>query len=98
MMRRCVSPFSGEHKGSGQHPKYADRVDYQHIPETHLQSTTVGKCIQTCVYQAELLHPDFQDPLNVVILVKTNLSILALARVILFSGDLALSADQMITC
>jgi putative transposase len=90
-------PFSGEYKGSGPHPKYGDRVDYQHMPETYLQSTTVEKGIQTCVYQAKLLHPDFPNPLNVVILVKTNLSTLAWAHVIFFSGDLALSADQMIT-
>ena len=90
-------PFRGEYKGSGPHPKYGDRVDYQHIPDTCLQSTTVEKGIQTCVYQAELLHPDFPDLLNVVILVKTNLSTHACAHVILFSGDLALSAEQMIT-
>jgi hypothetical protein len=89
-------PFSGEYKGSGPHPKYGDRVDYQHIPETYLKSTTVEKGIQTCVYQAQLLHPDFPVPLNVVILVKTNLSTHAWAHVILFSGDFALSADQMI--
>jgi putative transposase len=89
-------PFSGEYKGSGPHPKYGDRVDYQRIPDTYLKSTTVEKGIQTCVYQAQLLHPDFPGPLNVVILVKTNLSTQAWAHVILFSSDLALSADQMI--
>ena len=90
-------PFSGEYKGSGPHPKYGERVDYQHIPDTCLQSTTVEKGIQTCVYQAQLLHPDFPDPLNVVILVKTNLTTQAWAHVLLFSGDLALSAEHMIT-
>jgi putative transposase len=89
-------PFSGEYKGSGPHPKYGERVDYQHIPDTYLKSTMVEKGIQTCVYQAQLLHPDFPGPLNVVILVKTNLTTHAWAHVILFSGDLTLSADQMI--
>jgi putative transposase len=90
-------PFAGEYKGSGPHPKYGERVDYQHIPDTYLKSSTVEKGIQTCVYQAQLLHPDFPAPLNVVILVKTNLTTLAWAHVLLFSGDLTLSAEQMIT-
>lgn len=90
-------PFSGEYKGSGPHPKYGERVDYQHIPESYLKSTTVDKGIQTCTYQAQLLHPDFPDPLNVVILVKTNLTTHAWGHVILFSSDLALSADHMVT-
>jgi len=90
-------PFSGEYKGSGPHPKYGERVDYQHIPESYLQSTAVEKGIQTCTYQAQLLHPDFPSPLNVVILVKTNLTTYAWAHVILFSSDLSLSADQMVT-
>jgi len=90
-------PFHGEYKGSGPHPKYGERVDYQHIPATYLKSTTVEKGIQTCVYQARLLHSDFPDPLNVVILLKTNLTTLGWAHVILFSSDLSLSSDQMIT-
>lgn len=90
-------PFSGEYKGSGPHPKYGERVDYQHIPDPYLKSTTLEKGIQTCVYQAQLLHPDFPGALNVVVLVKTNLTTLAWAHVILFSSDLALSAEQMIT-
>lgn len=90
-------PFSGEYKGSGPHPKYGERVDYQHIPDTYLKSTTVEKGIQTCIYQAQLLHPDFPNSLNVVILVKTNLATGAWAHVILFSSDRSLSADQMIT-
>ncbi|MGE5417919.1 MAG: transposase [Acidobacteriota bacterium] len=90
-------PFNGEYKGSGPHPKYGERVDYQHMPDTYLKSTTVEKGIQTCIYQSQLLHPDFPDPLNVVILVKTSLTTGAWAHVILFSSDRSLSADQMIT-
>jgi putative transposase len=89
--------FAGEYKGKGPHPKYGDRVDYQNIPEKYLKSTTVAEGIQTCIYQAQLLHPDFPDPLNVVIIVKTNLTTNAWAHVILFSSDLSLSYDNMIT-
>jgi len=89
--------FEGEYKGRGPHPKYGDRVDYQHVPEKYLKSTTVAEGIQTCIYQAQLLHSDFPNPLNVVMIVKTNLTTNAWAHVILFSSDLSLSADQMIT-
>lgn len=90
-------PFAGEYKGRGPHPKYGDRVDYQHIPEKYLKSTSVAESIQTCIYQAQLLHTDFPDPLNVVIIVKTNLTTNSWAHVILFSSDLSLSCDNMIT-
>jgi putative transposase len=90
-------PFAGEYRGRGPHPKYGNRVDYQHIPDKYLKSTTISKGIQACVYQAQLLHPDFPDPLNVVIIVKTNLTTNAWAHVILFSSDLSLSHDKMIT-
>ena len=88
--------FSGAYKGRGPHPKYGDRVDYQRIPEKYLKSTSVAEGIQTCIYQAQLLHPDFPDPLNVVIIVKTNLATNAWAHVILFSSDLSLSYDKLI--
>jgi len=45
-------------------------VDYTNIPEQYLKSTTVKDGIQTCTYQAQLLHEDFPVPLNVVIIVK----------------------------
>lgn len=88
--------FVGEYKGRGPHPKYGDRVDYRHIPERFQKSTTVAEGIQNCIYQAQLLHPDFPDPLNVVIIVKTNLTTNAWAHVILFSSDLSLSHDKLI--
>jgi hypothetical protein len=39
----------------------------------------------------QLLHKEFAQPLNVVIIVKTNLRTQARAHVILFSSDLALA-------
>ena len=88
--------YSGPYKGSGPHPKYGERVDYQNIPDDYLKSTSVKDGIQTRIYQAQLLHADFPVPLNVVILVKTNLATRAWAHVILFSSDLALSYDRLI--
>ena len=45
----------------------------------------------------EIGFADFPGPLNVVILVKTNLTTHVWAHVILFSSDLSLSAEQMVT-
>jgi hypothetical protein len=71
-------------------------VDYRNIPERYLKATNVEEDIQTCTYQAQLLHGDFPLALNVVIIVKTNLRTQAWAHVILFSSDLELSYDKLI--
>jgi putative transposase len=44
----------------------------------------------------QLLHREFPDRLNVVVLLKTNLETKASAYVILFSSDLELPYDQLI--
>ena len=57
----------------------------------YLKETTVEGHMQTHIYQMQLLHKEFTQPLNVVILVKTNLRTQARAHVVLFSSDLALA-------
>jgi putative transposase len=52
--------------------------------------------IETRTYQMQLLHREFPDLLNVVILLKTNLETKAWAHVILFSSDLDLSYNKLI--
>lgn len=70
--------------------KYGARLDYQHLPSAYLKQTTVTDGIRTQIYQASLLHQEFAQPLNVVLLVKTNLRTHAWAHLTLFSTDLAL--------
>jgi hypothetical protein len=82
--------------GVGHKCKYGKRVDYAHLPEQYRKSTTVKDGFQTCTYQAQFLHEDFPVPLNVVILVKTNLATQAWAHVILFSSDLELSFERLV--
>ena len=48
------------------------------------------------IYQTQLLQKDFPDPLNVIVLLRTNLETQAWANVILFSSDLELSHDKLI--
>jgi putative transposase len=84
-------PYTGPYAGRGPRRKYGDKVDYAHLPEKYLKETTVEGYIQTHLYQAQLLHKEFAQPLNVVIIVKTNLRTQARAHVILFSSDLDLA-------
>ena len=88
-------PYEGDYKKRGTHPKYGTRLDYAKIPDQYLKETSVEKHIQTRIYQAQLLHKEFSQALNVVIIVKTNLQTGAWAHVVLFSSDLDLSYDQL---
>jgi len=82
--------------GEGHKCKYGKRMDYAHISDEYLQSTVVKDGVQTCTYQAQLLHEDFPLPLNVVVIVKTNLVTQAWGHVILFSSDLELSCENLV--
>jgi putative transposase len=84
-------PYTGPYAGRGPHRKYGPKIDYDHLPWQYLKETTVEGHIQTCVYQVRLLHREFQQPLNVVIIAKTNLRTQARAHVVLFSSDLDLA-------
>ena len=89
-------PYTGPYAGRGPRRKYGRKVAYTHMPEESLIDTTVEGPLQTCVYQAQLLHKEFAQPLNVVIIVKTNLHTQAQAHVILFSSDLTLAAAALV--
>jgi putative transposase len=83
-------PYTGPYAGRGPHRKYGDKIDYDDVPMAYLKETTVEGHMQTCVYQMQLLHKEFTQPLNVVIVVKLNLRTQARAHVVLFSSDLTL--------
>jgi len=84
-------PYRGPYAGRGPHRKYGPKVDYDHLPVPYLKETTVEGHIETRLYQMQLLHKEFAQPLNVVIIAKTNLRTQARAHVVLFSSDLALA-------
>jgi len=52
--------------------------------------------LKTRIYQIQALHKEFSLPLNVAIIVKTNLQTQACVHVVLFSSDLALAYDKLI--
>lgn len=89
-------PFSGEYRGHGPKPKYGARVDVRHLDPKYLQETTVEGQLRTDIYQMQCLNREFAFPLNVVIIVKTNLQSGAQAHVILFSTDLQLACSKLV--
>ena len=88
--------YEGEQKKSGPRRRYGDKLDYQALPERYQIASSQDKKIRTEIYQATMLHECFADPLNVVILVKTNLDTGARAHAVLFSTDLELAAETLI--
>ncbi len=97
---RCDSAlyflYAGPQNKQGARRKYGDKIDYEHIPERYLQASEVEKGIRTDYYQATMLHKSFAQPLNVLIIVKTNLKTGARAHVILFSSELTLSYEKLV--
>jgi len=57
---------------------------------------TLEKNIETCFYQVQVRHKHFPDLLNVVVIVKTNLTTGKSANVLLFSDDLDLACDKLV--
>ncbi len=97
---RCDSalylPYDGPYAGHGPRRIYGDKLNPRAIPERFWCQTTVEKGIETRSYRFEARHKTFAQPLNVVCIVKTNLSTQAQAHVLLFSSDLALAFDTLI--
>jgi putative transposase len=71
-------------------------VDVRKISDQYLKETQIEDDFETRTYQMQLLHKDFPDPLNVVILLRTNLETHAWANVILFGIDLNVPYDLLI--
>jgi putative transposase len=89
-------PYTGLYAGRGPRRKYGHKVDYDHLPVQYLKETTVEGHIETRLYQMQLLHKECAQPLNVVIIAKTNLRTQARAHVILFSSDLDLASAPLV--
>ena len=88
--------YNGIYSGKGRRRTYGNRVDYNNLPDENCQSDTTKKQIRTRVYQLELLHKKFADPLNVVIILKENQKTGKKAHVILFSTDFDLDGDKLV--
>lgn len=88
--------YEGRQKPMGRKRVYGDKIDYESLPSKYLVQTDTHEGIQTDIYQATMCHKSFADPLNVVLIVKTNRSTQRKAKVLLFSSDLDLAYDTLI--
>jgi hypothetical protein len=88
--------YDGPQKCKGPRKKYGCKVDYRNIPQKYLVERSVGGDVETRIYQAEMLHREFAQPLNVVIVTKVNPKSGVFASVNLFSSDLELAYGKII--
>jgi DDE superfamily endonuclease len=89
-------PYTGPYAGRGPRRKYGHKVAYDHLPVQYLQEMTVEGHLETRLYQLQVLHKEFAQPLHVVIIAKTNLRTQARAHVVLFSSDLPLAYAPLV--
>ena len=89
--------FEGAHSGPGPKPKYGAKIEVRHLDAKYLKETTIKDGLRTDIYQGQFYNKEFTFALNVVIIVKTNLQTKAQAHVILFSTDLELAYDKIIS-
>jgi len=88
--------YDGPYQGRGPRRTYGAKLNVDAIPAQYLRQTSVEDGVETCISQVELLQKECPQPLNVVVIVKTNLTTQKRAHVLLFSSDLALPSDKLI--
>ena len=81
--------------GRGRPRLYGERFDPQQIDPKYRVSLQTQGNITTEVYQAQLRHKKFPEPLNVVCILKTHLRTHRKSHVLLFSSDLTLDAETL---
>jgi putative transposase len=89
-------PYENPDDNKRSRRQYGEKLDYRNLPEKYLCKSDTEDEMQTDIYQATLLHKEFAQSLNVVIVVKTNLKTNARSHVVLFSSDLDLKYDKII--
>jgi len=97
---RCDSelylPWAGEYGGRGPKRIYGERVHPDSISNDHLKLSEEEEGIRTEYFKFIARHKKFADPLNIVVMRKTNLKSGKVAHIILFSSDLDLSWDKIV--
>jgi hypothetical protein len=88
--------YDGPYQGRGPRRKYGAKLDVDAIPAQYLRQRSTENGVETRISQVEVLHKEFPQPLNVVVIVKINLTTQKRAHVILFSSDLTLPYDKLI--
>jgi len=90
-------PCEGKRGGRGRPRKYGKKADYKKLPSEYLVCSSEEDKIETKVYQIQGVWTKKMPRLiNVVIIVKTDLITQKTGRVVLFSTDLTLQAQELI--
>jgi putative transposase len=89
-------PFTGKYGGRGARPKYGNKLDVRKLKKKYLKNDTQEDSMRTQIYQASLLNKGFAFPINVLVILKTNLSTHKQAHIILFSTDLDLPYEKLL--
>jgi putative transposase len=89
-------PYTGHYSGRGPRRKYGKKINSAKLPQEHLKHSSTDNSVRTDISHMPMLHTLFPQVLNIVILVKTNLTTQASAHVILFSSDLSISYENLI--
>jgi len=89
-------PNEEEYKGIGRPKEYGGKIDYDDISDRYLKETSTDGSIVTKLYQIEMLHRKFSNPLNIVIIKKMNTTNKKSAHVVLFTSDLKLEYAKII--
>lgn len=89
-------PYEGEQSGRGAPKKYGDKIDYDNLPPKYIQSIMPSGKLITVIHQMKMLHKEYAQPLNIVILTKFDPDSKKVGQVILFSSDFELEAEKLI--
>lgn len=95
-------PYSGVYKGKGRPSKYGDKLDYDRLPAEYLVSDELDGGVRTRIFQVKGVWTKTMPYLiNTIIITKTRQSSdskkpTKTSRVVLFSTDLELEADNII--
>ncbi len=84
------------YQGTNSRRKYGDQLNPRSMPQQFLCHTTMEEDWRLDYYQLQVLHKEFAQSLNVVIVLKTNLKTQQQGHIILFSSDLELTYHQLI--
>lgn len=88
--------YEGPYSGHGPRRKYGARLRVDLLPQKYLRHSEREGEIVTNYYQGLFLHKEFGCELNVVIVVKLNLSKRQAAYVVLFSSDAELGWEKLL--
>ncbi len=84
------------YQGPNSRRKYGNKLNPRQLRKQFLCHTTMEEDWRIDYYQVQVLHKEFAQPLNVVIVLKTHLITQQQGHVVLFSSDLELTYNQLL--